>query len=144
MNAEPTVSTGDPAPDSGTPSTPGWTNRDRAAQPARPLGPKASVLHARRQQRSGNTASEQASREALRLSSADAAVTLVIQGVGSTLYVERTQRRPLGTHLVQSMVFETIEEFARWCDAGPLRFDDPPLHLRVRRHGEDFFGGNDE
>jgi hypothetical protein len=140
MNAEPNVSTGDHAPDSGTPLTPGWANRHHAAQPARPLGPKASLRHARRQQRTSNPASDQASHETLRLSTRDALITLVMQRVGNALYVERTQRRPLGTHLVQSMVFETAEEFARWCDAEPLRFNDPPLHARLRRRAEEFFG----
>ena len=66
---------------------------------------------------------------------------LVLKASGSALYVERIQRRPLGTHLVQCMVFASADDFARWCDAEPLRFDDPGLHQRLCRRGREFFGG---
>jgi hypothetical protein len=141
MIADPTSTEGAEPSDDGAPSAPGWSNRDHAALPAPALGPKAAILQARRQQRLATRPGAVSSSEAgVRLSTADAALTFVMRGAGSALYLERTQRRPLGTHLVQSMVFASADEFRRWCDAEPLRFDDPNLHRRLRRHGEEFFG----
>ena len=123
------------------PSTSEWSNRDHAALPARALGPKAATLHARRQLHLAVRPDYRAQRRtSTRLSTADAALSYVLQGNGDALYVERTQRRPLGTVLIQSVVFSTQADFARWCDAEPLRFQDPVLHQRLRRHGEEFFG----
>jgi hypothetical protein len=139
MSTDPTSSEGPEPADGEAPSTTGWSNRDHAALPALALGPKAAVLQARRQQRLG-TRPGAGSEAGVRLSTADAALTFVLRAAGSALYLERTQRRPLGTHLVQSMVFASADEFRRWCDAEPLRFDDPNLHRRLRRHGEEFFG----
>ena len=141
MTTDPTSSDGVEPADGGAPWTPAWSNRDHAALPAPALGPKAAVLQARRQQRLATRPGTVSSSEAgVRLSTSDAAVTFLMRGVGSALYLERTQRRPLGTHMVQSMIFDSADEFKRWCDAEPLRFDDPNLHLRLRRHGEEFFG----
>lgn len=130
-------------PDSTASSAPGWSKRDHAALPAPALGPKASQIQARRLQgRLQRAASATAIRSGIRLSTADGAIAFVLRGVGSALYLERTQRRPLGTHLIQSMVFASSAEFTRWCEAEPLRFDEPQLHQRLRRHGEEFFDGS--
>lgn len=129
-------------PDSTASSAPGWSKRDHAALPAVALGPKASQIQARRLQgRLSRSEAGTANRTGIRLSTADGAIAFVLRGVGGALYVERTQRRPLGTHLIQSMVFASSTEFTRWCEAEPLRFDDPNLHQRLRRHGEEFFDG---
>ena len=128
--------------DSTASSAPGWSKRDHAALPAVALGPKASQIQARRQQgRLSHTDKVTSIRSGIRLSTADGAIGFVLRGVGNALYLERAQRRPLGTHLIQSMVFSSSTEFTRWCDAEPLRFDDPNLHQRLRRHGEEFFDG---
>lgn len=142
MNAEPTLSVGTEATEGGTSASAAWSHRDHAAQPARALGPKASQLQARRQQHgAARPGTDAAPREALQLTTADAAVTFVLKASGGTLYVERIQRRPLGTHVVQCMVFGSADDFARWCDAEPLRFDDPGLHQRLCRRGREYFGG---
>jgi len=141
MNAEPIVSMVDSPTDSATAGP--WSTRDHAALPARELGPKASVLQARRRQKSINQSAPAAGlNEELQLSTIDAALTFVVRGDGDHLYVARTQRRPLGAQLVHAMVFANTRDFTRWCDADPLRFDDPALHLRLRRHGEKFFNGD--
>jgi hypothetical protein len=117
---------------------PGLPRRDHAALPARALGPKASKTNAKRKQRIDvRTATDL---ERWRVATGDRALSYVVQAVDSGLYVERRQRRPLGADVVQSMVFTSIDEFVRWCDAEPLRFDDPALHDRLRRRGEEFFG----
>jgi hypothetical protein len=142
MNAEPIQSVAADSTESGISAGGAWSHRDRAAQPARALGPKASLLQSRRQQRDAARAgAHAAAREAVQLTTADAAVTFVLKASGSALYVERIQRRPLGAHVVQCMVFASADDFARWCDADPLRFDDPGLHQRLCRRGREFFGG---
>lgn len=121
----------------------GWSKRAHAALPAPPLGPKASLIHLRRRQ--GQLTREKTSSATLsdvRLSTRDGAVAFVLRRAGTALYLERTQRRPLGTHLIQSMVFSDHTEFTRWSEAEPLRFDEPILHQRLRRHGEEFFDGS--
>lgn len=120
-----------------------WAHRDHAALPAKTLGPKASLLHARRQRCTPEPRIATAVTTAtLRLTTADAAVSFVLKPSGSALYVERVQRRPLGAHVVQCMVLCSASEFSRWCDAEPLRFDDPGLHQRLKRRGQEFFGGS--
>lgn len=142
MNAEPTLSVGTEATEGGSSASAAWSHRDHAAQPARALGPKASQLQARRQQHgAARPGAASAPREALQLTTADAAVTFMLKASGGMLYVERIQRRPLGTHVVQCMVFGSADDFARWCDAEPLRFDDPGLHQRLCRRGREYFGG---
>lgn len=139
MNAEPILLVSADATQSASTA---WSHRDHAAQPAKALGPKASQLQVRRQQRVAvRPGAGVAPCEALQLTTADAAVTFVLKTSGSALYVERVQRRPIGTHVVQCMVFGNADEFARWCDAEPLRFDDAGLHQRLCRRGREFFGG---
>ncbi len=142
MNAEPIQPVAANATDGGISAGAAWSHRDHAAQPAKALGPKASQLQARRQQ-SGMARPSAAVEpcKAVQLTTADAAVSFVLKASGSALYVERIQRRPLGTHIVQCMVFAGTDDFARWCDAEPLRFDDPGLHQRLCRRGREIFGG---
>jgi hypothetical protein len=115
----------------------GLPRRDRAALPAATLGPKATLIHARRRQR-GEIASTDAGTR--RIATDNCSLSYVVQPVGSALYVERRQRRPLGADVLQSMVFTSVDEFQRWCDAEPVRFDDPVLHRQLCRCGEEFFG----
>lgn len=112
--------------------------KDAIDGPVRPLGPKAALLHARRVGRKAATPDPSAVEEA-GLASEDGAVSFVVTGTTGGLYVERTQRRPLGAQLVQAMVFADVAAFKRWCDADPIRFDYPVLHDRLRRQGDDYF-----
>lgn len=113
-----------------------------AALPVRPLGPKQQVLHARRLARSGTTVSRDATTGAGRhFATEDRSISVLLRGVGRALFVERTQRRPLGTHVVQAIVFDDGAAFERWCDADPLRFDDPGLHQRLLREGREYLDG---
>lgn len=119
-----------------------WAPRDHAAQPARTLGPKARVLMSRRRQRSDASPSlDVAHDDALRLTTVDAGLSFTLKPAEGALYLERIQCRPIGTHIVQCMVFANAQIFLRWCDAEPLRFDDPGLHHRLRHQGLECFGG---
>jgi len=141
MNAGLTPPIGAEATEGAASASATWSHREHAAQPARALGPKASLLQSRRQQRDAvRPGAGTVPREAAQFTTADAGLTIVLRACGSALYVERIQRRPLGTHVVQCMAFGSAEDFARWCDAEPLRFDDPALHQRLCRRGREFFG----
>jgi hypothetical protein len=73
-------------------------------------------------------------------STVDRTVQVELRPVIDGLYVERTQQRHDGPHIVLSMLFATAAEFLGWCDQEPLRFEDPALHLRLRQRGEELFG----
>lgn len=103
-----------------------------------PLGPKAALLHERRQRRALSVPREVSrAPNAVRLASDDGAVAFTLHAVPEGLFVERTQRRPLGALVTVAMVFERRDAFARWCDGDPVRFDHPMLHNHLRRHGDE-------
>jgi hypothetical protein len=106
-----------------------------------PLPAKTAALHARRQRRAlsskaRSAAPGQGSRQA-QLSSDDGAVGFVLEHHHGQLHVQRTQRRPLGMHVVHHMIFRDEQAFERWSDADPIRFDYPVLFGRLRRSAHD-------
>ena len=109
--------------------------RDALDDPVRPLGPKAVVLHARRVQRNATVPAPVAGE----LISEDGAVSFVVSGSALGLLIERTQRRPLGSRLVQAIVFDDAAAFRRWCDADLVRFDYPLLHRQLWSRGHAYF-----
>lgn len=64
-----------------------------------------------------------------------------VRATSTGLLVERTQRRPIGACLVQTLLFEDMDRFQRWCDVEPTRFDDPLLFDRMRRQAHEVLGG---
>lgn len=116
---------------------------DGGISPARTLGPKASALHRRRlQQASKANASKTKRRIASmdrRFSSGDGSLSFVVKPTPAGLYIERLQRRSLGSRLTQSMVFDDVDWFIRWCEADPMRFDHPVLYQQLRRQGDAYF-----
>ena len=107
-------------------------------EPLRPLGPKATLLHARR------TVLKVAQRDPAvldisGLASEDGAVSFKVEATSAGLCIERMQRRPLGTQFMQVFVFDDAASFKRWCDTDPVRFHYPLLHGHVVRQGEDYF-----
>ena len=107
----------------------------------RPLGEKRALLHAQRQRadKVRFVARPTTTRDgALLLRTEDGAVAFVLRSATSGLTVERTQRRPLGACLVQTLLFTSHEAFARWCEADAVRFDEPVLYDRLRREGNVF------
>jgi hypothetical protein len=110
-----------------------------AREEIRPLGEKRALLHAQRQRadKVRFVARPATGRDgALLLRTEDGAVAFVLRGATSGLTVERTQRRPLGACLVQTLLFTSHEAFARWCEADAVRFDEPVLYDRLRREGD--------
>jgi len=120
-------------------------------EPVRDLGPKAAVLHARRQRAAAlrPPAPRRRDKAEFVLASDDGAVAFVLRRTtlprphghetqpAAGLHVERIQRRPLGSQLVQYMRFEVVAAFASWCELDPVRFDYPLLYSRLRRQGDE-------
>jgi hypothetical protein len=113
---------------------------DAVDDPVRPLGPKAAVLQARRVKRNATAPAPIAGE----LISEDGAVSFVVVGGALGLLIERTQRRPLGSRLVQALVFDEVAEFRRWCDSDLVRFDYPLLHRRLWSQGHEYFARRDQ
>ena len=116
-----------------------WEHED-----IRPLGEKRALLHAQRQRadKVRFVARPAAGADgALLLRTEDGAIAFVLRSAASGLTVERTQRRPLGACLVQTLLFTGREAFARWCEADTVRFDEPVLYDRLRREGDVLIDG---
>lgn len=108
------------------------------AETPRPISGKRALLYARRlRERDARLDARVPTDDdrTLRLRTGDGAVVLVLRAVDSGLVIERTQRRPLGTCFVQTLLFTDREAFDRWLDADAMRFDEPALHDRLRREG---------
>ena len=138
MSTDPSPSAGNGAAAAEPPPPRARRRKDAIDAPVRPLGPKAAVLHSRRVGRKAAMPDPLAV-EGAGLASEDGAVSFVMTGTVEGLFIERTQRRPLGAQLVQAMVFGDRAAFKRWCDADPIRFDYPVLHGQLRRQGDDYF-----
>ncbi|HBU21181.1 MAG TPA: hypothetical protein DEF32_23150 [Hydrogenophaga sp.] len=111
---------------------------DRIDEPARPLGAKRAALQLRRKRPAvtGVRGKVQALRAAeVTLTSQDERVAFTLRPTALGLLVERTQRQPMGTRLIQVMVFADQEVFDRWCEVEPLRFGDALLYSKLRREG---------
>lgn len=127
---------------SGTTERPRGNDRrrmDALDAPARPLGPKAALLHARRASRKAAHRRDQAEGNEPGLVSEDGAVSFKVEATPVGLGIERVQRRPLGTQFMQVFVFDDAASFERWCDTDPIRFQYPLLHGQIRRQGDDYF-----
>jgi hypothetical protein len=83
---------------------------DRIDEPARPLGAKRAALQIRRQRTTRSAArmpAHDANHENERsLLSKDNAVAFALRATALGLLIERTQSQPVGTRLVQTMVFD--------------------------------------
>lgn len=116
----------------------GRRRHDALDEPARPLGPKAAVLHARRANRkAAQTALAEGAEN--QLMSEDGAVSFKVEPTPAGLGIERVQRRPLGTQFMQVFLFDDATSFKRWSETDPIRFQYPLLHGRLRRQGDDYF-----
>jgi hypothetical protein len=107
-----------------------------------PLPAKTAALHARRQRRAlvskVKAAGSSLGARQVQLCSEDGAIGFVLQRSQSHLHLQRTQRRPLGMHVVHHMVFSDEDAFERWRNAEPIRFDYPVLFGRLSRSAHDF------
>jgi hypothetical protein len=106
----------------------------------RPFGDKVTALQVRRRGETRRRAAGDPAKGGSSLSTRDGTVAFHLRITPSGLLVERLQHRPVGCVLVQSALLFGSEAFRRWCDAEPIRFDDPGLHDRLRRHGDELLG----
>lgn len=119
---------------------------DRIDEPARPLGAKRAALQIRRQRSTpppARTAANSAAKQGdeRTLVSKDTSVTFTLRATALGLLIERMQSQPVGARLVQTMVFDNLDLFDRWCASDPIRFDDLVLYNQLRREGHDALGG---
>lgn len=63
----------------------------------------------------------------------------VLRRVAGGLYVEREEFPRRGTRTSISVEFADRQDFERWCNDDPSRFDNPLLHQRVRRDAEELW-----
>ena len=111
---------------------------DRIDEPARPLGAKRAALLIRRKSRAGSSKISNTSSPSpgvMTLASQDETVVFKLRSTALGLVVERTQRKVIGTRLVQVLLFTDQPAFDRWCEYEPTRFDDARLFSQLRREG---------
>ena len=65
----------------------------------------------------------------------DGVVAFTLARAPAGIYVERVQERHGRGRIVMTAIFTDDEGFRRWCDADPVRFDYPLVHVNVKRHG---------
>lgn len=71
--------------------------------------------------------------------SPDGEVAFSLSIVGDRLFVQRTHRKEAGVVAVQCLLITELEDFRRWCEVEPTRFDHPVVFDRVRRFGNEVF-----
>ena len=75
------------------------------------------------------------------VASPDGEVAFWLSTVGDKLFVQRTHRKVAGVVAVQCLLITELEDFRRWCEMEPTRFDHPVVFDRVRRYGNEVFDG---
>jgi hypothetical protein len=73
------------------------------------------------------------------LASPDGLVAFKLEAKGSRLFVQRTQRRADQLVAVQCLLICNVDDFRRWCDVEPIRFEHPVVFDRLRRYGDEVF-----
>lgn len=66
-------------------------------------------------------------------------VSFAVRRTGARLFIERTHRNRTGTMAVQCLLINGREEFERWCEFEPTRFEHPVLFVRLQRYGHEVF-----
>ncbi|WP_181178993.1 hypothetical protein [Methylibium rhizosphaerae] len=70
-----------------------------------------------------------------RVRSADGAVVFTLVPTARGVAVERVLVHG-GNVVSQVVAFADAESFHRWCDANPMRFENPSIHVEVTRDGD--------
>jgi hypothetical protein len=120
---------------------------DPIDQPARPLGVKRSALQAQRHRHSITAWRTALTRRAANslgrvITSDNGTLAFAVIRTARGLMVERRHWPAAGLRIAQTMVFDDVTDFDRWCDTEPLRFDDPQLHAQLLREGHEAFDGD--
>lgn len=71
------------------------------------------------------------------LASPDGSVVFTLAPKGSRLFVQRMQRRTDRLVAVQCLLIRSADEFRRWCDVEPMRFEHPVVFDQLRRYGDE-------
>jgi len=66
----------------------------------------------------------------------DGVVAFRLARAPAGIYVERVQEQRGRGRIVMTTIFTDDVGFRRWCDADPVRFDYPLVHVNVKRHGQ--------
>ena len=69
------------------------------------------------------------------LRSEDGAVAFTLSRVANGVFVARMQLWPGVGSVTHSIVFQDDSSFERWCNADPVRFQYPLVHVSLKRHG---------
>ena len=77
------------------------------------------------------------------IESADGALSFSLRIAGGRLFIERTHRSQAGTMAVQCLLIGGQEEFRRWCEVEPTRFEHPVVFDRLWRYGDEVLGRRD-
>lgn len=73
-----------------------------------------------------------------RVSSADGALVFTLVPTPRGVAVERVLAH--GRDVISQVIgFADAESFHRWCDANPVRFENPSIHVEVKRGGDALF-----
>ncbi len=122
----------------------------KSAQPLTPLDPEApnclppkTVRLISRRRLAGNAGpaaspSGKFTAGSVELTTEDGSVTYLIVRTPRGLSIQRTQRRPLGTQVIQAVVLASLDEFERWLGADAVRFEHPLVYERLIGIGHEF------
>jgi len=72
-------------------------------------------------------------------SSGDGVIVFKLVRCPGGVHVERSQVRPGGVRVVQSMRFRNDASFIRWCEADRLKFSYPLVYANLLRSGCELF-----
>lgn len=127
--------------------SPGGAHRrlDPVDRPPRPLGAKRSALRARKHRQSldawhAGSAGAVAGNEGCVLSSIDGTLSFAVLPVAAGLLIERRYCPLAGPRTAQTLFFDSVSVFSRWCDSEPVRLHEPTLHEELRRKGHEALG----
>lgn len=70
-----------------------------------------------------------------RVRSADGTLVFTLIPTTRGVAVERVLAHG-GNVVSQVIAFADAESFHRWCDANPMRFENPSIHVEVKRDGD--------
>ena len=83
-----------------------------------------------------------ATEDGVELTAGDGSVAYLIVRTAGGLAIQRTQRRPLGTEVIQAVVLASVDEFERWVAADAVRFEHPLVYERLIGVGHELLTTN--
>jgi hypothetical protein len=113
-----------------------------AAARSESLGGNARDQHPPRPGRTYGAKSATGDRGAV-IESDDGAVSFALRVAGGRLFIERTHRGQAGRMAVQCLLIGGRDEFRRWCEVEPTRFENPIVFDRLWRYGDEVLGRRD-